>query len=176
MLEKVKQFVDKSLDGQSNAHYERTVYWMKELNPEADDVLLIAAYSHDIERILRKTKMKEMDKGEILIQHQIKGGEIMFDFLVENGASESMAKRVQELIAKHEVGGTDDQNLLKDADVISVLENNVEKAIDLIKNENFSKDDVLKKFNLTFEKITSEKAKQIAKPFYERALKLLEAC
>ena len=83
MLEKVKQFVNKSLNGKSNAHYERTVYWMKKLNPKADEALLIAAYSHDIERILRKkdkTKIKEFDKGEILVQHQVHGGEIMFDF------------------------------------------------------------------------------------------------
>jgi len=62
---------------------DRLLYWMKKLNPKADEALLIAAYSHDIERILRKkdkTKIKEFDKGEILVQHQVHGGEIMFDF------------------------------------------------------------------------------------------------
>jgi len=177
MLEKVKQFVNKSLDGKSNAHYERTVYWMKKLNPEADEASLIAAYSHDIERILRiKDKIKEFDKDDILVQHQVKGGEIMFDFLIKNGASKSLAKKVQDLISKHEVGGTENQNLLKDSDAISLLENNVDKALLLIKNDGFPKEEVKIKFDLTFKKITSGKAKQIAKPFYERAMKLLETC
>ncbi|MBT3297498.1 DUF4202 family protein [archaeon] len=179
MLEKVKQFVDKSLEGKGNAHYIRTIFWIKELNPGADEALLIAAYSHDIERILRKkdkTKTKEFDKGEILVKHQVKGGEIMFDFLVKNGASRSMAKRVQDLISKHEVGGTADQNLLKDADAISLLENNAEKAIRLVKDQDFPKEEVKRKFDLTYDKITSEKAKQIAKQFYDRAINMLEAC
>tara|TARA_Y100000310_G_scaffold338140_1_gene426983 strand:- start:36 stop:575 length:540 start_codon:yes stop_codon:yes gene_type:complete len=178
MLVKVKQFVNKSLNGKSNAHYERTVYWMKKLNPKADEALLIAAYSHDIERILRKkdkTKIKEFDKGEILVQHQVQGGEIMFDFLIKNGAPKSLARKVKNLIAKHEVGGTDDQNLLKDADAISLLENNVEKAVLLIKNNDFPKEEVRRKIDLSYNKITSDKAKQIANPFYEKALRLLKA-
>jgi hypothetical protein len=177
MLEKVKQFVDKSLDGKSNVHYERTVFWMKELDPEADEALLIAAYSHDIERILRKKdklKVKEFDKGDVLVHHQVRGGEIMFDFLIENGASEALAREVQGLIAKHEVGGTDSENLLKDADAISLLENNAEKAVLLVKTAGFPKEEVRRKFDLTFDKITSEKARLIAKPFYEKALGLLE--
>jgi len=179
MLEKVKEFVNKSLKGKSNVYYERTVYWMKQLNPKTDEALLIAAYSHDIERILRKkdkTRIKEFDKGKILVQHQIYGGEVMFDFLIKNGASKSLARKVQRLIAKHEVGGTDDQNLLKDADAISLLENNIEKVILLIKNHDFPKEEVKRKIELTYNKITSEKARQIARSFYEKALRLLETC
>jgi len=35
-------------------HFLRTAYWMKELEPSADDALLIAAVSHDIERANRQ--------------------------------------------------------------------------------------------------------------------------
>ena len=31
-------------------HFDRTVYWLQQLRPDADGALLIAAISHDIER------------------------------------------------------------------------------------------------------------------------------
>jgi hypothetical protein len=37
-----------------------------------------------------------------------------------------MIERVMMLVSKHEVGGNDDQNLLKDADAISFLENQID--------------------------------------------------
>ena len=169
MLQKVKGFLNLLLKGKSKAHYERTIFWMKKLDPKADEALLIAAYSHDIERILRKDKLKKFDSGPVLLQHQTDGGKIMYDFLIKNGASHLLARKVQRLIARHEVGGTSNQNLLKDADSISLLENNIEKAI-----KNFPKEEVKKKIELTYQKISSSKAKKFAKPFYEKAKRLLE--
>jgi len=43
-------------------HFLRTVHWVKELRPDADEALLIAAVAHDIERGLRKDDMLYIKK------------------------------------------------------------------------------------------------------------------
>jgi len=105
MLDKVNKFVKESF-GRDSLHLERTLYWVKELQPDAGEELLIAACSHDIERALNlelKNK-KEFNTREEMEKHQAEGGHIMFDFLIQEGYDAGKAKRVQELISKHEVG------------------------------------------------------------------------
>lgn len=78
------------------------------------------------------------------------------------------------MISKHEVGGDDDQNLVKDADSISFLENNV----DVFLSEHVQKsgkEKVRDKFNWMFDRITGEKAKELARPLYEEAIRRLNA-
>lgn len=77
------------------------------------------------------------------------------------------------LVSKHEVGGNDDQNLLKDADSISFFENNVDHFVNKKVGET-SKEKVKDKFEWMFNRISSEKAKQIARPWYEEAIKKLK--
>jgi len=96
--------------------------------------LLIVAIAHDIERAFREPTYEEKFKGSSkgfadkghLTDHQQKGAEIMAEFLKKQGANEGLIERVKMLILKHETGGNDDQNLLKDADSVSFFENNVE--------------------------------------------------
>ena len=158
---------------------ERTVFWLKKIKPDVNEALLIAALSHDIERAFRdKTydKVEKSEKGyqseDHLLHHQEKGAEIMAEFLKEKGADEELIKHVSHLISKHEVGGDDDQNLLKDADSLSFLENN----IDIFLNEQIKKtgkEKVQDKFNWMFNRITGKKAKELAYPFYEKAIEKL---
>jgi len=175
MLEKVKQFVDKSFEGKGMTHFERTVYWVKQLKPEADETMLVAAYAHDIERAfsIAKREPQKFGSGDILEIHQIEGGKIMYDFLTKNGADEEFARRVKELIGKHEEGGTEDQNIIKDADSISYFENNAPKHIKLTE-KGYTKEEIKRKFDWMFDRISSERAKQIAEPMYKRAIQLLE--
>ncbi len=162
-------------------HFERTVYWLKELNPDADEALLISAFGHDIERAFSKSgnmndvinsKDGYMNK-DLLERHQNKGGEIIAKFLRTLNAPEDMIERVQHLISKHEVGGDDDQNLLKDADSLSYFETNadnfLEKHIPLT-----GKEKVRDKFQWMFDRITSAKAKSIIEPKYKEVMEKLE--
>ena len=176
MLEKVKQFVNQKFEGKNPVHFERTVYWVKQLSPEADEAMLIAAYAHDIERAfnIAKREPEKFESGEILEVHQIEGGKIMYDFLIENGADEKIAKKVKELIEKHEEGGTEEQNVIKDADSISYFENNAPKHAKWTER-GFTKEEIKRKFDWMFNRISSEKAKQIAEPFYKRAIEILES-
>lgn len=161
-------------------HFERTVHWMKILKPKADEALLIAAISHDIERGFKKdafNNIKTLDKGfqneKYLKQHQNESSRIIGKYLKEIGAEESLITRVKYLVAYHEIGGDTDQNSLKDADSISFLENNAEHFIrTMIKTA--GKDNVQGKIDWMFNRITSEEAKKICKPWYEKAIEILE--
>jgi hypothetical protein len=178
LYDKVEEFVNKATGG--SKHLERTVFWLKELKSDASEAMLIAALSHDIERAFRNTeynKAFDSDKGYRseghLLHHQQEGAEIMSKFLKEQGADEELVKKVYSLISKHEEGGDDDQNLIKDADSLSFLENNIDIFLkEQIKKT--SKEKVRDKFNWMFNRITSEKAKEIARPWYEEAMKKME--
>ena len=181
MLEKVKEFVNNAFDNKGTAHFERTVYWVKKLKPKASEALLIAAYTHDIERAFRKNEIhplhKESDLGflnsEFLKEHQEKGAKIISEFLRKNNASEELISKVKILVLNHELGGSEEQNLLKDCDSISFFETNAgkfssEKALQVGKQK------VKAKFDWMFNRISSKKAREIAKPLFEKALVDLE--
>lgn len=184
MFNKVKHFVDEKFAAINGAneikHLLRTVYWLEKLRPEPDKALIIAAYSHDIERAVRYAESQREGKEftpasgdqELLTLHQVRGGQIMKTFLMESGATADLANKVEWLISKHEVGGDEDQNILKDADSISFLEVIAPSFIDRwlpTKGKEF----VTKKIQWMFDRISSPAAKDLAKPFYIQAAQLL---
>ena len=162
-------------------HFERTVYWLKQLRPDADEALYIAAFAHDTERAFRDKSAHptagKSSKGfldeDFMKHHQEKGAEVITKFLKEQGASPELVERVGMLISRHEVGGDEDQNLLKDADSISYFENQIDFFI-AHKVSEVGKEKVRAKFHWMFERISSEQAKASAKPMYEIAIKRLE--
>lgn len=161
---------------QTLRHLDRTVFWLKQLKPEADEALLIAAYSHDMERVYRDQNNDKDDKSgggfqdpAPLNHHQEKGAKIMSDFLIGIGAPNSLVERVKMLISKHEVGGNADQNILKDADSVSFLETQVDYFV-VSQVAERGKEKVKEKFDWMYSRITSAKAKEIAEPWYRQAL------
>lgn len=182
LYRKAEQFMQESF-GTNQAgprHLRRTADWVAKLRPDADEALLIAALCHDIERAEKHAENKSSthpDKitGEdYLIRHQERSARIMHEFLILAGASPDFADRVLHLIEKHEVGGDEDQNLLKDADSISFFENNtdlfLEKGIHIIGRE-----ETIRKFQWMFNRITSREAQEIARPLFLDAMKRIQA-
>jgi len=161
-------------------HLIRTVHWLLQLNPNADEATQVAALSHDIERAFHGTSEKQNErykqKGYMSIEHldihQNHGAEIMANFLIKEGASSDFIAKVKHLISKHEVGGDDDQNMIKDADSISFFENNVKYFVD-VQTKKTSNEAVKEKFDWMYNRITLERAKQIVRPWYEEGIKLL---
>jgi|SRR3989344_4883407 len=180
LFEKARKFVEESFQGNKPQmlHFDRTVYWLQQLKPDADEAFLIAAVGHDIERATRMGKegLGRTDKGFLdkddLTYHQERGAEIMGDFLEQNQVNTKLIERVKYLISKHEVGGDDDQNLLKDADSLSFVENNADFFISRLDKLGYEK--IKEKFDWMFNRITDQKAKEIAKPFYENMIYQLE--
>ncbi len=172
-LQKTIDFVDRSF-GKKKPHFDRTLYWLVQLAPKADVALKAAAYSHDIERAFkekedRKRLIYETKQG--LHDHEIDSAKIMKKFLLENGAQEIMAVKVYDLISKHEEGGNEDQNLLKDSDSISYLETNALRNLEWLGE--VPESEMREKFDWMYHRISSQKAKEIAKPFYDVAVEAL---
>ena len=182
IYDKVEQFVKDSFNKVNDTHgiikhLLRTAYWVKQLDHEADEALLTAAVSHDIERAFKEPdfttiKAKGFKDDEDLINHQEKGAKIIGDYLHEIGADNNFIERVKMLISKHEVGGNLEQNIIKDADSISFFENNTDHFL-TNKFLETGKDNVKEKFNWMYEKITSPKAKEITRKWYEDSIERL---
>lgn len=159
--------------------FEKTVFWVKKLKPDADQALLIAAFAHDIERAFRT---KEEDKkfsdqkpnGTMFLRHhQRRCAEIIRDFLESQYAPAELVERVALLVFKHEVGGDHDQDILMDADSISFLDGNYEAFVKFNKGS-LSKDKIKEKFNWMYNRISTDEVRKEVKPLYERAMASLE--
>ncbi|MBD3253421.1 DUF4202 family protein [Candidatus Pacearchaeota archaeon] len=184
MFENVKKFVNKSFENsvtnESSVHYEKTVYWVKKLKPEADEPILIAAYAHDIQRAFRKTNTEEtfknieMNDPNFLKMHSEQGAKIISDFLRENNYDESNVERVYKMVKNHETGGDEESNLVKDADSLSYFECNAVKHVRET-SKVIGKEKIKNKIMWMFNRITSQNAKKIAEPFYKKYLKLLDS-
>lgn len=178
MLEQVKQFIQQSfnpeVNGNGKEHFERTIYWVKQLKPDANEPILIAAYAHDTARAFSKQdteetfKDKEFNDIEILKEHQEEGARIVADFLQKEGYSEESIKRVYNMIKYHEEGGDAESNLIMDADSISYLEINAVKHIKLVNS--LDKDKIKRKIDWMYKRISSDKAKVLAEPYYKKAI------
>ena len=185
LYKKVEEFV---IDGfiktgsRSVSHHVGVVYWIKKLKPDADEALFIAAVAHDVERIIPKNRKEEMNlikkskegflNKKMLKKHQKRSVEIIGKFLEKQGADKKLVKRVKMLVSKHEEGGNRDQSLLKDVDSLSFFENNIDRILEMIPEMGEKK--VREKIDWMYNRITSRKTKQIAKPYYQKAIKKLK--
>lgn len=109
---------------------------------------------------------------EFFRPHEEKGAEIITEFLKKEGANQTLIKKVKLLISRHEEGGNEEQDFLKDADSLSFFENNIPSFLKKAREQ--GKENIKKKFDWMFNRISSKNAKQIAKPWYEKAVKELE--
>jgi len=184
LYDKTEQFVKDSFTNKGKTHqikhFLRTAYWIKQLKPDADESLLVSAVAHDIERAFRQKDVLEKKHSagftdkEFLRPHEERGAKIIGKFLEKQGAKKELIERVKMLVSRHEEGGNEDQDLLKDADSVSFFENNVQLFLRDKVNE-VGKEKVKQKFDWMYNRISSEKAKQIVKAWYEKAIKDLES-
>jgi hypothetical protein len=110
------------------AHAKNTRDWLLELKPDADWALYIAALGHDIERSIKKRKVKRKDFKRFDLfkrAHSENSARIMEELLTRHRFDRHFIDRVVDLILRHEVGGTPDADTLKDADSISFFDVNL---------------------------------------------------
>lgn len=181
---KVEKFVKKAFSeskeeyGGDVKHLEVTAKLVKKLKPDADEALLIAAISHDIERAFRDEElMKKVGWGtpEYYRIHMEKGAQIIGDFLKSLGAPSELIDKVVSLISRHELGGNEDEDLLKDADSLSffVFQEKMDWYLN-VRAKQIGKENAKKKLDWMYGRITTKKAKEIARPLYEQVIKQLE--
>jgi len=179
-----KEFVLSSFAAVENQlvplHLTRTVDWLLKLKPLADEALLIAGVTHDIERAFREEAVYEkMFLSEnafrdeaFLDYHQQRSAKIIDKFLASITCPVDLRGRVKHLIAHHETGGDPESNLLKDADSLSFFQTNVDLFV-TVKVRESSPEKVKRKFDWMFERISGIDAREHCRPLYEAALKKL---
>ena len=175
LFEKTEKFVIDTLNGDENdiLHAKRTVFWVKFLKPDADEALLIAAVSHDIERAIFGDWKKGSNDPNDLQKHQNQSAEVIGRFLETQNASEELIQRIKSLVSHHQTGGDEDQNILCDADNLSFFEEKALRRVRKLKEEEKPKEEIKETFATYFSRFKSEKAKQIAKKWYNEAMEEL---
>ena len=184
MLEEVIEYMDRSLKSGvykgTTTHFERTLYWLKQLKPDADEAMQIAAYAHDISRLFRRATTAELFKDiesndpTYLKEHQAECAKIICEFLRKNDYDSKATDRVHNMVLNHEIGGDPESDLIKDADSISYFEVNAMRFVEIVAKD-LGKQKIKNKLDWMYERISSSKARQIAKPMYDKALKALDA-
>jgi len=181
-----KEFVLSSFAAVENQlvplHLVRTVDWLLKLKPQADEALLIAGVTHDIERAFREDAVYEkMFLSEnafrdeaFLDYHQQRSAVITGNFLKSTTCSAELRTKVEHLVAHHETGGDPESNLLKDADSLSFFQTNVDLFV-TVKVKESSLEKVKSKFEWMFERISGIDAREHCRPLYEAALRKLFA-
>lgn len=179
LIKKTEKWVNRIY---SNAdHLIRTGYWIKRIYPIADEAMVIAAITHDIERAFPEgrtppspeLKGAKWDDDVYNQWHGNRSAKYVREFLEKNCAPQDLIKKVVKLISHHESGGWKEADYLKDADSLSFLEINPALFISRI-GKDLSRNEAKEKFNYMYRRIENKKAKALAAPFYKKALKELD--
>lgn len=155
-------------------HGQRTSYWIGQLQPRADEALLIAGLLHDIERALNGDWKNHSDAPELLQKHSDMSAEAAAEFLRGEGADEAFIERVKRLISRHEVGGDADQDVLCDADCLAFFEEKALRNAKKLKQEG-RQAEMQHRLDYVLGRITSPQGRDIARPFYDEAKNLLDS-
>jgi len=153
-------------------HHLRTRDYLLILDSKVSIESQISALTYDIERQMEDkvpTPKNEKEYDEAyLINHGKNSAKYVINFLEENDLEIDFNK-LSFLISNHEAGGNYETNLLRDADSLSFLEVVVEGFA-----KKYSKEFSRHKFKYMLERIENKKAKELAKPLFEEAMKLLD--
>jgi len=125
-IEKVKKKIN-SIIVQSSFpeepfHSINTLEWLMKLNPDVDIALQIAALGHDIERAFDDKHVSSQDYesfDEYKQAHALNSAQILTQIMEECGVEQRIVDDVAHLVAHHEIGGDEREELLKNANIIS---------------------------------------------------------
>jgi hypothetical protein len=110
-------------------HSKNTLAWLLRLKPDADEALQIAALGHDIERAIERRKVRRADfddYDEFKAAHARNSALVLKEIIMQNcGLPTAITDEVCRLVCRHEVGGDERSDLLKDADAISYFDVNL---------------------------------------------------
>lgn len=127
--EKIRNIIARSKVPEDPIHAEDTLRILLELHPGADHALRLAALGHDIERAfprgirVEQTGFKSYD--EFKWRHAMNSARIMRGILMKCEIDKVFVEKVEELVLHHEVGGTKEADILKDADSLSFFHTNL---------------------------------------------------
>jgi hypothetical protein len=159
-------------------HLARTGEWLLELQPDAPEPLVIAALLHDMERavpggpVLDKRNVR-WDDPEYNRAHSERSAAVVAGWLVGRGASPRFVEGVLP-IREHELGGSPEGDLLQAADSLSWLEVNAKLARRWVERGECDLAKAREKLQWMHDRIRLERARALAGPLLDSALRELE--
>jgi len=126
--QKIRDIVARSTVPEDPVHSRNTRAWLLKLKPDADNALQIAALGHDIERSLEKRKVRcanFTNFDEFKVAHARNSAEILREIMLECSVQGHIIEDVYRLVCRHEAGGDQRADLIRDADSISFFEVNL---------------------------------------------------
>ncbi len=131
-IDRVKASIEEIISGSSvpedPVHSKNTLNWLLKIKPDADEPLQIAALGHDVERAIDQRKVRREDfehYDQFKAAHAHNSAEILKEIMLDCGVDETLVEQVYDLVRRHEVGGDERSDLLKDADSISYFDVNL---------------------------------------------------
>lgn len=176
LLEEADRWIDPYWNAE---HLRRTLDWLLVLDPSASEGLRLAALTHDMERhfpggtVFDPATMPPHDDA-YRKAHSERSARIVEGWLAEHGASQELVREVGELIGLHEVGGTPAADMLQAADSLSFLETNAVLVRGWVETGRCSLERAKQQHERMFERIRPARARELARPLYERALAVAE--
>ena len=125
---KIEEVIKGSSVPEDPIHSKNTLEWLLKLKPDADENLKIAALGHDIERASEKRKVRRQDYKDFDAfkdKHALNSANVLAEIMQTCDIDKKMIDEVFFLVRHHETGGTDQVDILKDADSISYFEVNL---------------------------------------------------
>ncbi len=131
-IERVKNTIEaivaESSVPEDPVHSKNTLAWLLRLKPDADEALQIAALGHDIERAIGQRKVRRADFkdfDEFKAAHAKNSEAILKEIMDECSLPAEISDDICRLVRRHEVGGDERSDLLKNADSISYFDVNL---------------------------------------------------
>ena len=109
-------------------HSINTLEWLLKQMPDAGESLKIAALGHDIEKAIEKRKVRRQDYKDYNAfkdAHALNSANVLAEIMQACNIDKKMIDEVFFLVRYHETGGTDQVDILKDADSISYFDVNL---------------------------------------------------
>lgn len=161
-------------------HLVRTRDWAVELEPEASEAVRLAALTHDIERHFpggpRFDPLTMAPDDEAYNrEHSERSARIVADWLREQGVAEPLVAEVRELVLQHEWGGSPLADVVQAADSLSFLEVNARPVIvEWLRESRATPEGARGKVDWMLDRIQVARARELARPLYDRAVEELE--
>lgn len=148
-------------------HAITTKEWLLKLDPTATEELKISAFAHDIERCFFAKMVDVADEPYMSYKtrHAQRCADILSSLMLGMGFSQESAEKVHHYVSLHEEGGDKECDLIRDADSLSFMSNNLTRYL-----ENNGKDRTAEKVAFMYNR-ASDKAKGLIKgmgvPYFE---------
>lgn len=166
--------------GGSAEHLLKAEEWLRCIDPDASEAMLLATLTHDMERAFPGSDSPRQDPAlgpddPVYNQaHSERSARIVGAFLCEQGAPETLVAEIVALIRVHEFGGWPEADEVQAADSLSFLEVNVDLFLHRAGAPGgWTLAQVRAKFDWMYERIKLAQARALATPFYEVALRKL---